>query len=67
ESFGFVKIVLRFLLWLNIMFQKPIYFLKVSSVTLSFQISFLVLLGCILRCCLFQVVSMTGSLKLRLI
>ncbi|TOC16708.1 hypothetical protein CGJ90_23975, partial [Vibrio parahaemolyticus] len=66
-SFGFVKIVLRFLLWLNIMFQKPIYFLKVSSVTLSFQISFLVLLGCILRCCLFQVVSMTGSLKLRLI
>ena len=32
-----------------------------------FQMSVLVLLGCILRRCLFQVVSVTGALKLRLI
>ncbi|HAS6778935.1 TPA: hypothetical protein I7305_14170 [Vibrio parahaemolyticus] len=48
-------------------FQKPIYLLKVSFVALSFQMRFLVLLGCILRRCLFQVVSVTVALKLRLI
>lgn len=32
---GFVKIVLRFLLWLDFLFHKPIYLLKVSSVILS--------------------------------
>ena len=48
-------------------FQKPIRLLRVSSVILSFQTSFLVLLGCILRRCLFQVVSVRGALKLRLI
>ncbi|WP_218745985.1 hypothetical protein, partial [Vibrio parahaemolyticus] len=37
ESFGFVKIVLRFLLWLDFLFQKPIHLLKVSSVILSFS------------------------------
>ncbi|WP_324253318.1 hypothetical protein, partial [Vibrio parahaemolyticus] len=41
--------------------------MKVSFVALSFQISFLVLLGRFLRRCLFQVVSVTGALKLRLI
>ncbi len=37
ELFGFVKIVLRFLLWLGFLFQKPIYLLKVSFVILSFS------------------------------
>ncbi|QLE30633.1 hypothetical protein FDV78_08700 [Vibrio parahaemolyticus] len=41
--------------------------LKVSSVTLSDQRSFLVLLARFLRRCMFQVVSVTGALKLRLI
>ncbi len=36
ESFGLVKIVLRFILWLDFLFQKPIYLLKVSFVMLSF-------------------------------
>ncbi|TOK94370.1 hypothetical protein CGI06_25540, partial [Vibrio parahaemolyticus] len=49
ESFGFVKIDLRFLLWLDFLFQKPICLLKVSSVILSFQMSFLVLLVRFLR------------------
>ncbi|RFD50935.1 hypothetical protein H330_023795 [Vibrio parahaemolyticus 3631] len=62
-----MKIVLSFLLRLDFLFQKPIHLLKVSFVILSFQMSFLVLLGCIQRRCLFQVVSVTGALKLRLI
>ncbi len=37
ESFGFVKIFLRFILWLDFLFQKPIHWLRVSSVTLSFS------------------------------
>ncbi|TNZ67001.1 hypothetical protein CGK42_22930 [Vibrio parahaemolyticus] len=41
--------------------------LKDSSVTLSVQKSFLVLLARFLRRCKFQVVSVTGALKLRLI
>ncbi|APF61972.1 hypothetical protein ASZ84_03047 [Vibrio cholerae] len=41
--------------------------LKVSFVALSFQMSFLVLLDGILRRCVFQVVLVTGALKLRLI
>ncbi|AYO04097.1 hypothetical protein F2K65_25290 [Vibrio parahaemolyticus] len=62
-----MKIVLRFLLWLNFLFQKPIRLLRVSSVTLSFQMIFLVLLVRFLRRCVFQVVSVTNALKLRLI
>ncbi|TOL86028.1 hypothetical protein CGH88_24265, partial [Vibrio parahaemolyticus] len=64
---GFVKIVLRFLLWLDFPFQKPIYLLNVSSAALSFQKRFLVLLVRFLRRFKFQVVSVTGALKLRLI
>ncbi|AWG83538.1 hypothetical protein Vp2S01_1198 [Vibrio parahaemolyticus] len=41
--------------------------LKVSSVKLSVQKSFFVLLARFLRRCMFQVVSVTGALKLRLI
>ncbi|EGR0905788.1 hypothetical protein CGJ31_22515 [Vibrio parahaemolyticus] len=66
ESFGFVKIVLRFLLWLDFLFQKPICLLKVSFVILFSQKIFLVLLVRFLRSCMFQVVSVTGALKLRL-
>ncbi|EGR2325597.1 hypothetical protein D0267_23295 [Vibrio alginolyticus] len=40
---------------------------KVSCVTLSVQRSFLVLLARFLRRCMFQVVSVTNALKLRLI
>ncbi|TBT41915.1 hypothetical protein D5E81_04255 [Vibrio parahaemolyticus] len=54
-------------LWSDFLFQKPIYWLKVSSVILSFQMSFLVSLARFLRCCLFQVVSVRDALKLRLI
>ncbi|EGR3004299.1 hypothetical protein DC850_23400 [Vibrio parahaemolyticus] len=54
ESFGFVKIALWFL------FQKPIYLLKTSTVTLSIKKGFLVWLLRFLRRCLFQVVSVTG-------
>ncbi|TOE57224.1 hypothetical protein CGJ39_24570 [Vibrio parahaemolyticus] len=61
-----MKIALRFFLGLGLLFQKPIYALKVRSVTLSFQKSFLVLSVCFLRRCKFQVVSVTGALKLRL-
>ncbi|EJG0735708.1 hypothetical protein C4G28_RS23040 [Vibrio parahaemolyticus] len=32
-----MKIVLRFLLWLDFLFQKPIYLLKLSFVLLSFS------------------------------
>ncbi|TNZ87015.1 hypothetical protein CGI58_24350 [Vibrio parahaemolyticus] len=56
-----------FLLWLYSLFQKPIYMLKVSSVTLFIQRRFLVLLARFRRRCIFQVVSVTGALKLRLI
>ncbi|EGR0923834.1 hypothetical protein EIB96_14525 [Vibrio parahaemolyticus] len=41
--------------------------LKVSSVTLFVQRHFLVLLVRFLRRCVFQVVSVTNALKLRLI
>ncbi|TOB33238.1 hypothetical protein CGK07_22400 [Vibrio parahaemolyticus] len=56
-----------FLLWLYSLFQKPIYMLKVSSVTLFIQRRFLVLLARFLRRCILQVVSVTDALKLRLI
>ncbi|EGR1226451.1 hypothetical protein EBM84_24340 [Vibrio parahaemolyticus] len=62
-----MKIVLRFLLWLGFLFHKPIYLLKVSTVTLSIKKGILVWLIRFLRRCLFQVVSVTGALKLRLI
>ncbi|TOM22716.1 hypothetical protein CGH81_23155 [Vibrio parahaemolyticus] len=62
-----MKIVLRFLLWLDFLFQKPICLLKVSFVILSSQKIFLVLLIRFLRRCLFQVVSVRDALKLRLI
>ncbi len=48
-------------------FQKPIYLLKVSFVALFLQKVFLVLSVSFLRRCVFQVVSMTNALKLRLI
>ncbi|TMX38571.1 hypothetical protein DA098_12435 [Vibrio parahaemolyticus] len=48
-------------------FQKPIYLLKVSFVALFLQKVFLVLSVRFLRRCVFQVVSVTGALKLRLI
>ncbi|EGR0068416.1 hypothetical protein DMJ26_23735 [Vibrio parahaemolyticus] len=54
-------------LWLDFLFQKPIHLLRVSSVILSFQMSVLVLLVRFLRRCIFQVVSVTGALNLRLI
>ncbi|TPB44352.1 hypothetical protein DXJ76_13450 [Vibrio parahaemolyticus] len=49
------------------LFQKPIYLLKVSSDTLSIKKGFLVRLIRFLRRCMFQVVSVTVALKLRLI
>ncbi|TOE44743.1 hypothetical protein CGJ42_24305 [Vibrio parahaemolyticus] len=52
---------------MGLLFQKPIYVLKVSSVTLSVRRCLLVLLARFLRRCKFQVVSVTGALKLRLI
>ncbi|EGQ9575849.1 hypothetical protein F3S07_22085 [Vibrio alginolyticus] len=61
------KIVRWFLLWLYSLFQKPIYMLKVSSVTLFVQMRFLVLLARFLRRFMFQVVSVTVAWKLRLI
>ncbi|KYN24643.1 hypothetical protein AUQ44_01730 [Vibrio cidicii] len=54
-------------LWSDFLFQKPIHLLRVSSVILSFQMSFLVLLVRFLPRFEFQVVSVTGALKLRLI
>ncbi|TOG32978.1 hypothetical protein CGJ05_23730 [Vibrio parahaemolyticus] len=62
-----MKIELWFLLWLDFLFHKPIYMLKVSSVTLFVQRSFLELLARFLRRCMSQVVSVTGALKLCLI
>ncbi|HAS7008655.1 TPA: hypothetical protein I7292_24170 [Vibrio parahaemolyticus] len=62
-----MKIDHWFLLWLDFLVQKPIYMLKVSCVTLFVRRSFLVLLARFLRRCRFQVVSVTGALKLRLI
>ncbi|EGR0400061.1 hypothetical protein CGK04_21705 [Vibrio parahaemolyticus] len=62
-----MKIVLRFLLWLDFPFQKPICLLKVSFVALFLQKVFLVLSVRFLRRYLFQVVSVIGALKLRLI
>ncbi|HAS8346662.1 TPA: hypothetical protein I7712_09545 [Vibrio vulnificus] len=61
-----MKIVLRFLFWLDFPFQKPIYLLKVSFVALFLQKAFLVLSVRFLRRCVVQVVSVTGALKLRL-
>ncbi|AXX59606.1 hypothetical protein FORC53_1267 [Vibrio vulnificus] len=49
------------------LFQKPIHLLGVSSVILSFQMGFLVLLVRFLRRFEFQVLSVTNALKLRLI
>ncbi|TOF48573.1 hypothetical protein CGJ22_22730 [Vibrio parahaemolyticus] len=48
-------------------FQKPIYLLKVSFVALFLQKVFLMLSVRFLRRCVFQVVSVTNALKLRLI
>ncbi|OUD38171.1 hypothetical protein BS623_23560 [Vibrio parahaemolyticus] len=62
-----MKIDHWFLLWLDFLVQKPIYMLKVSCVTLFVRRSFLVSLARFLRRCRFQVVSVTGALKLRLI
>ncbi|TOJ06330.1 hypothetical protein CGI47_21990 [Vibrio parahaemolyticus] len=65
--FGFVKIDRWFLLWLDFLFQKPIYMLKACSAALSFKKVCLVFKVRFLRRCNFQVVSVTGALKLRLI
>ncbi|HAS6943422.1 TPA: hypothetical protein I7279_24260 [Vibrio parahaemolyticus] len=59
--------MVSFFFLLDFLFQKPIYLLKVSCVILSVQMSFWVLLARFLRRCMFQVVSVTGALKLRLI
>ncbi|EGR1735988.1 hypothetical protein D5Q56_12105 [Vibrio parahaemolyticus] len=56
-----------FLVWLVFLFQKPIHLLKVSFGILSFSNELFVLLVRFLRRCIFQVVSVTGALKLRLI
>ncbi|PNP21515.1 hypothetical protein AL471_011885 [Vibrio alginolyticus] len=53
--------------WFGLPFQKPIYLLKVSFVALFLQKVFLMLSVRFLRRRLFQVVSVTGALKLRLI
>ncbi|EGR1559894.1 hypothetical protein D6Y19_25150 [Vibrio parahaemolyticus] len=54
-------------LWSDFLFQKPIHLLKVSFVALFLQKVFLVLSVRFLRRFEFQVVSVTGALKLRLI
>ncbi|TOH24682.1 hypothetical protein CGI83_24420 [Vibrio parahaemolyticus] len=59
SSFGF--------LWSDFPYQKPIYLLKVSFVALFLQKVFWVLSVRFLRRCVFQVVSVTNVLKLRLI
>ncbi|EGR0761823.1 hypothetical protein ETS21_23280 [Vibrio parahaemolyticus] len=64
---GLRKSSFGFLCGLVFLFQKPLCLLKVSSAILSVQKSFLVLLVCFLRRFEFQVVSVTGALKLRLI
>ncbi|TOJ57170.1 hypothetical protein CGI28_24630 [Vibrio parahaemolyticus] len=61
-----MKIELWFLVRWDFLFQTLISLLKVSSVKLSVQKGFLVLLVRFLRRCMFQVVSVTGALKLRL-
>ncbi|EGR2692181.1 hypothetical protein D5E81_04215 [Vibrio parahaemolyticus] len=52
---------------MGFLFQKPISLLKVCSVALSFQKVYWVFKARFLRRCKFQVVSVTGALKLRLI
>ncbi|EGQ8195747.1 hypothetical protein I7104_005037 [Vibrio parahaemolyticus] len=59
--------MLWFLVRFAFLFQKPICLLQVSSVNLSVQKYVLVLLARFLPRCLFQVVSATNALKLRLI
>ncbi|KJR16785.1 hypothetical protein UF29_19980 [Vibrio parahaemolyticus] len=64
---GLCKSCFGFLFDLGCLFQKPIFLLQVSPVNLSVQKCFLVLLARFLPRCLFQVVSATSALKLRLI
>ncbi|TOI34314.1 hypothetical protein CGI61_23480 [Vibrio parahaemolyticus] len=64
---GLLKSRFGYFCGLGLLFQKPIYVLKVSSATLPVQRRLLVLLVRFLRRCKFQVVSVTGALKLRLI
>ncbi len=64
---GLLKSRFGYFYGLGLLFQKPIYVLKVSSVALSVQRSLLVLLARFLRRCMFQVVSVTGALNLSLI
>ncbi|TOI92823.1 hypothetical protein CGI50_12960 [Vibrio parahaemolyticus] len=59
SGFGFLRS--------DFLFQKPIHLLKVCSAALSFQKVCLVFKVRFLRRCKFQVVSVTGALKLRLI
>ncbi|NGZ19189.1 hypothetical protein G6Z94_18000 [Vibrio aestuarianus] len=63
---GLLKLFSIFSIVVFLPFQTQMYSLKVSFVTLSFQKVFLVLLASFLRRCKFQVVSVTGALKLRL-
>ncbi|TOE35992.1 hypothetical protein CGG80_23445 [Vibrio parahaemolyticus] len=67
SGFWLAAIVNQSFSCLGLPFQKPICVLKVNSVTLSVQKYFLVFLACFLPRCLFQVVSATSALKLRLI
>ncbi|EGR3135921.1 hypothetical protein DLH77_23975 [Vibrio parahaemolyticus] len=64
---GLLKSRLGYFCVLDSLFQNLIYLLKVSFVILFSQKIFLVLLSRFLRRYLFQVVSVTGALKLRLI
>ncbi|EGR2870022.1 hypothetical protein DMW19_21945 [Vibrio parahaemolyticus] len=64
---GLRKSCFGFLCGSVFLFQKPIYLLKVSTVTLSVKKGFWVWLTRFLRHCFFQVVLVTGALKLRLI
>ncbi|TOC11388.1 hypothetical protein CGJ91_19815 [Vibrio parahaemolyticus] len=67
RGFWLSEITLRSFSGLFFSFQKPLCLLKASSVALSFQKVFLVLLVRFLRRFESQVVSVTDALKLRLI
>ncbi|EGR1221146.1 hypothetical protein EBM76_21925 [Vibrio parahaemolyticus] len=64
---GLRKSCFGFLCGSVFLFQKPIYLLKVSFVILSFSNELFDVVSPFLRRFEFQVVSLTGALKLRLI
>ncbi len=63
---GLRKSSFGFLCGLAFLFQKAIHSLRVSSVILSFSNELFGVVSLFLRRCIFQVVSVTGVLKLRL-